>query len=94
MMPRILAGLLFALTGVGIGALAAGLVYALEYEAYAIIWRADPTISRIAAFAIDTHAHYAVVAALVIGLASGIFLAGVVVLLALHFTGALPWWRP
>lgn len=93
-MPRLLAGLLFMVVGAGIAGLVAALVYALEYEGYAIIWRADPTISRIAAYAIDTHPHTAVVAALLIGFGAGAFLVGVVVLLALHFTGALPWWRP
>lgn len=58
----------------------------LLYEGYAIVFRGDPTISRIVAYSLSAQPLWGAFYA---------FLAGLVVmLLALHFTGALPWWRP
>lgn len=57
------------------------------YEAIAIVTELVPTISRIMAYNLDIHPP-------VVAAVEG-FLAGVVVvMLALHFAGALSWWRP
>ena len=59
----------------------------MGYEALAIVTGWAPTISRIVAYNLDVHPPLLV--------AIWSFLAGMLVLLlALHFASALPWWRP
>lgn len=56
------------------------------YEGFAYLTGIDPTISKITSGTIELHPHLSVVGAFFIGAA---FL-----LLLLHFTNLLPWWRP
>lgn len=56
------------------------------YEGYAILFRGDPTLSRIMAYQLTAHGWY-------IGIPAAFLMGGLFVLLLLHFIGFLPFWR-
>lgn len=70
---------------------AAGLFWALAfplvYEGYAILFRGDPTISRIMSYQLTAHGWY-------VGLPLAFVLGGICLLLMAHFAGLISIWLP
>jgi hypothetical protein len=57
------------------------------YEGYAILFRNDPTISRMMSYQLTAHGWY-------IGIPIAFLLGGVACILIAHFVGLIPVWAP